>query len=156
MGMPSEVMREIMIGNLGKGPGASQSLRVVKDPDGRVQELNADSSDGEEDVEKIMEQMGAELREHGALTFDPSSGKSEETKRAIRENDEESDSSEDDANGVNDVDVNLARNLLESFKAQSGMAGPGGNMMGLMGLNLPRDQEDGNGAAGPCEGKSKK
>ena len=154
--MPSEVMREIMMGNLGKEAGALQSPSVVKDPDGCVQELKSDSSEGEEDVEKIMEQMGAELREHGALTFDPSSGQSRETTRAVRANEEGSDSSEDDTNGVNDVDVNLARNLLESFKAQSGMAGPGGNMMGLMGLNLPRDQENSNDAAGPSEGKSKK
>ena len=156
MGMPSEVMREMMIGNLGKGAKISQSPSVIKDPDDRVQEMEADSSEGEEDMEKIMQQMGAELREHGALTLDPSSGKSEEIKRAIRGTDEESDSSEDDANGVNDIDVNLARNLLESFKAQSGTAGPGGNMMGLMGLNLPRDQEDGKDAAGPSKGKSKK
>lgn len=41
-----------------------------------------------------------------------------------------------------DVDYNLAKNLLESFKSQHGMAGPGGNLLGLLGVRLPRDEND--------------
>jgi hypothetical protein len=40
-----------------------------------------------------------------------------------------------------DIDYNLAKNLLESFKSQGGMAGPTGNLLGLMGVQLPRDEE---------------
>ncbi len=41
-----------------------------------------------------------------------------------------------------DLDYNLVKNLLESFKGQAGTAGPAGNMLGLMGLSLPRDEDD--------------
>ena len=41
-----------------------------------------------------------------------------------------------------DADFNLVQNMLESFKSQGGMAGPGGNVMSMMGMRLPRDDED--------------
>lgn len=41
-----------------------------------------------------------------------------------------------------DIDFNLAKNLLESFKSQAGTAGPGGNLLGMMGIRLPRDDKD--------------
>ena len=41
-----------------------------------------------------------------------------------------------------DIDYNLAQNLLESFKSQHGAAGPGGNLLGLMGMRLPRDDDN--------------
>ena len=40
----------------------------------------------------------------------------------------------------NDVDLGLARNMLESFKGQAGMGGPAGNLMRAMGVNMPRDE----------------
>ena len=40
-----------------------------------------------------------------------------------------------------DIDYNLAKNLLESFKSQHGAAGPGGNLLGLIGMRLPRDED---------------
>ncbi len=156
MGMPSEVMREIMAGKMRQSAGASQPLSTVKDPADRVQELDAESSEGEGDMDTIMEQIGAELSEYDALNLNPSSHKNGESKSAIRGKNEESESSENDDSGMNDIDINLARNLLESFKAQSGVAGPGGNMMGLMGLNLPRDQEDDIDTAGSSKGTRKK
>ena len=42
----------------------------------------------------------------------------------------------------NDVDLGLAKNMLESFKGQAGMAGPAGNLMRSMGINMPRDEGD--------------
>ena len=41
-----------------------------------------------------------------------------------------------------EIDFNLAKNLLESFKSQGGASGPGSNMMSLMGMRLPRDESD--------------
>jgi hypothetical protein len=32
--------------------------------------------------------------------------------------------------------------MLKAFKGQAGMAGPAGNMMGLMGVQFPRDADD--------------
>lgn len=42
-------------------------------------------------------------------------------------------------NGVQpvDLDTNLVRSLLQSYTAQQGLAGPAGNLAGLLGLNLP-------------------
>ncbi|KAG0087782.1 hypothetical protein BGZ92_006977 [Podila epicladia] len=40
-----------------------------------------------------------------------------------------------------DIDLNLAKNLLESFKSQGGLPGPGGNLLSRLGVVLPRDEE---------------
>lgn len=40
-----------------------------------------------------------------------------------------------------DLDTNLVRNLLQSYTAQQGLAGPAGNLAGLLGLNLPDNAE---------------
>ncbi|KAF2765560.1 SGT1-domain-containing protein [Teratosphaeria nubilosa] len=40
----------------------------------------------------------------------------------------------------NDVDLGLARNMLEAFKGQAGMAGPAGNLMRALGVGMPRDE----------------
>jgi hypothetical protein len=44
----------------------------------------------------------------------------------------------------NHVNLNLAKNLLESFKGQAGLPGPAGNLMRAMGMNgmMPRDADD--------------
>ncbi|KAF9137650.1 hypothetical protein BGX30_010020 [Mortierella sp. GBA39] len=41
-----------------------------------------------------------------------------------------------------DLDLNLAKNLLESFKSQGGLPGPGGNLLSRLGIVLPRDDDD--------------
>ncbi|GAB2226196.1 hypothetical protein Drorol1_Dr00021997 [Drosera rotundifolia] len=38
-----------------------------------------------------------------------------------------------------DVDVNLVQNILDSFYSQQGLPGPASNLLGLMGVQLPRD-----------------
>ncbi|KAK0866372.1 hypothetical protein LTR87_015029 [Friedmanniomyces endolithicus] len=43
----------------------------------------------------------------------------------------------------NDVDLGLAKNMLEAFKGQAGMAGPAGNLMKALGVNMPRDEAGG-------------
>lgn len=53
--------------------------------------------------------------------------------------DEEEDQQE--ASEVVDMDLNLAKNLLESFKSQGGLPGPGGNLLSRLGIVLPRDEE---------------
>ncbi|KAG0198600.1 hypothetical protein BGX28_007971 [Mortierella sp. GBA30] len=47
---------------------------------------------------------------------------------------------DEDEQEVVDVDLNLAKNLLESFKSQGGLPGPGGNMLSRLGIMLPRDE----------------
>ena len=139
-----------------KTEGKSKTARFeeVSDSD------ESDESDVEEDeaekFKKVMAAMDAELREAGALELDPkpkapkplkpaavteeavqpeSKGKDKDNADLMAKQSWESESEEE-----MDIDFNLAKNLLESFKSQAGMAGPGGNLMGLMGMKLPRDE----------------
>ncbi|KAJ3272987.1 hypothetical protein HDV01_004893 [Terramyces sp. JEL0728] len=43
-----------------------------------------------------------------------------------------------DGNDVVDANLNLIKNMLESFTAQNGSAGPTSNIIGSLGLNLPK------------------
>jgi hypothetical protein len=49
---------------------------------------------------------------------------------------------EDDFSPV-DVDVNLVKSFLDSFSSQQGLPGPASNLLGLMGVQLPRDDKNG-------------
>ncbi|KAL2127886.1 hypothetical protein VTI74DRAFT_10015 [Chaetomium olivicolor] len=112
-----------------------------------AQENEEEEEEEDEEIRKLMEQMESELKGHGALELDPKpktaaaikeKGEgSSKTKSAQPEEDDDQSSDEEV-----DVDYNLAKNLLESFKSQAGMAGPAGNLLGLMGMTLPRDEED--------------
>jgi len=146
MGMPREVMQELM------SPKAERKSRVANPSSGtgRVEELDSDSGDDDEEMQSMLQRMEAELNETGVLNLDPTPRKVGATQMAVKGKgkgkdkasepvDEES--SESDDGEENDVDVNLARNLLESFKSQAGLAGPGGNLMGMMGLHMPRDEK---------------
>lgn len=42
-----------------------------------------------------------------------------------------------------DVDVNLVKSFLDSFSSQEGLPGPASNLLGLMGIKLPRDGDKG-------------
>ncbi|KAM1116181.1 hypothetical protein TB2_006611 [Malus domestica] len=42
-----------------------------------------------------------------------------------------------------DVDVNLVKSLLDSFSSQQGLPGPASNLLGLMGVQLPQDDNKG-------------
>ena len=151
MGMPPEVMKEVMSGQL--GAGAADKAKAMNPEDSkavsRVQELDDETSEsGEEDMETMMKQMEAELRGHGALNLKPKTT----AEQAFLKNENGNSDSSDDELEDNDIDINLARNLLESFKAQSGTAGPGGNLMSAMGLRLPRDEGDhDDNVAGPSK-----
>ncbi|RIB04967.1 SGT1 protein [Gigaspora rosea] len=50
---------------------------------------------------------------------------------------------DDELNEPVNINLNLAKNFLESFKAQEGLPGPVGNIFGRMGIGaLPRDDDD--------------
>ncbi|KAM3428505.1 hypothetical protein MY4824_008769 [Beauveria thailandica] len=108
-----------------------------------------------EGIRDLSMQMEAELKGHGALRLDrlksPRSkivneeksrdkAEGEEQSRAVEADREDTD---EDPDGQVDIDYNLVKNLLESFKSQGGLAGPTGNLLGLMGFQLPRDEDDG-------------
>lgn len=118
----------------------------------------AEEADREEDeeIQKLSEMMEAELFGHGAFDVKregakkkqpaksqgsapmmPASGKGK-GKAPVEDTSE--DESEDGQ--VLDDDYNLAENMLKAFKGQVGMAGPAGNLMGLMGVQFPPDADD--------------
>ncbi|UKZ49551.1 hypothetical protein TrVGV298_003798 [Trichoderma virens] len=155
----SNMMKEMM-GIATTNPGEGAKVRKVETAEDHT------DSDAEEDrdIQDLASRMEAELKEYGTLQLDPPT-----TERAIKskqssEKDKQKDKqkqkqplqgenghsadSTDDEDGEVDIDYNLAKNLLESFKSQGGMAGPAGNLMGLMGFQLPRDEDSGSEGQG--------
>ncbi|KAG0367397.1 hypothetical protein BGX24_003238, partial [Mortierella sp. AD032] len=60
----------------------------------------------------------------------------------LNELDDEEEEEEEMDQEMVDLDLNLAKNLLESFKSQGGLPGPGGNLLSRLGIVLPRDDDD--------------
>ncbi|KAE9369470.1 SGT1-domain-containing protein [Stipitochalara longipes BDJ] len=144
MGMPSEEQDEVV------DSSGIATLQPTKQP--RL--AGAEASD-EEDIDeasemrRVIEKLETELNEVGALNLDPTPSKlsalngkekAEKGEETVTGHDIDDESDDDEI----DVDFHLAKNLLESFKSQAGMAGPGGNLLGLMGMQLPRDEDDSN------------
>lgn len=110
--------------------------------------VEEDSED--EEIRHLSDQMAAELNGHRALDLNPMPGKL----KTLKANGKEcatNPSAHIGADGVNeeesedeevDIDYNLAKNLLESFNGQAGLAGPVGTMLADMGLQLPRNEDD--------------
>ncbi|KIV83722.1 hypothetical protein PV11_05721 [Exophiala sideris] len=164
MGMPPEVMKEIMTGKLGPGadakdPSLRAGLRQPQPPDGPGHVEEAEVSDeNDEDMQAFMKQMEAELRNTGALDLEPASTSSKQPvlKGAKQDTPEDVDELSSDDDIDNEIDINLAKNLLESLRSQAGMAGPGGNLMGMMGLDMPEDDDNDDGQPGPSRAAASK
>ncbi|KAJ3054834.1 hypothetical protein HK097_000699 [Rhizophlyctis rosea] len=85
----------------------------------------------ERSLEAYMDQMDAELSgTKVGVGFE----------REASGNGEEDADSDSEARPV-DMDVNLLKNLLESFSSQEGLAGPASSMMMSMGIGLPNKRE---------------
>ncbi|KAI7898786.1 SGT1 protein-domain-containing protein [Cokeromyces recurvatus] len=89
----------------------------------------------EDDLTKVMEEMDQEISGHDKI-----SGSFE--KIPTRLNPEEEEEEEEDINAPVDVQLNLVKNVLESFKSQQGLPGPVGNMLNQFGIVLPGDNEE--------------
>ncbi|KAK1657624.1 SGT1 protein-domain-containing protein [Colletotrichum godetiae] len=125
----------------GKSPAATENAKPV----GRGEESDDD------DLRKLTAALEAELNEHGALKLDQPQNRALKQKNqgkketSGQEGSGHETSNDEEADDEVDIDYNLAKNLLESFKGQSGMPGPAGNILGMMGLQLPRDEDDNSG-----------
>ncbi|KAG7417976.1 SGT1 protein-domain-containing protein [Fusarium sp. MPI-SDFR-AT-0072] len=136
----AKMMREMM-----GLPSAASSANTAKKA--AIQSKPPVIDEEDEEIQKLTTEFEAELNEHGALKLDPvekqprlKNATQKEGENGLAEIKEEDENSEDEV----DIDYNLAKNLLESFKSQAGMAGPTGNLLGMMGFQLPRDEEDEN------------
>lgn len=153
----AKMMREMMGMPSSSTPRMTIPSSPSKNSAGRFQELGSNEEEDPtvEDIESFSRQIEAELNESGALDLNRTQKKcGKQAPKHITSGGEkgkgkatgppdlissDEDGDFDDAE-VNDIDINLARNLLESFKSQAGLAGPSGNMMGLMGMGIPRDE----------------
>ena len=152
----ANMMREMM--GLPPSDASRKEGKAAVRLGGRAEDIaTADSelveNEDDEEIRKLAQQMEVELNEHGALNLEHPpkdssrlqalSIKGKEVADGGRPEQEDTDSAvDDDADGDDavDIDYNLAKNILESFKSQAGMAGPAGNLLGLMGMSLPRDE----------------
>ena len=143
----TQIMREMLgMGSTSANAGDNKHIVSLGGTQSGGDSSVPTEGDDEEEVFETMHGMEKELREAGALElgskqpFETSGLQQEDVK-------EESDArapGESDADDEDvEIDFNLAKNLLESFKSQGGMAGPTGNLVGLMGLLLPRDEDHG-------------
>ncbi|PMD42546.1 SGT1-domain-containing protein [Hyaloscypha variabilis F] len=146
MGMPCEEQDEVV------DPSGIATLQPTKEPRvaAEVESSDEENIDEASEMRKVMERLEVELNEAGALNLDTTTSKlsvfkeeataerGEETTKNHHTDNESNDEYDDEEI---DIDFNLAKNLLESFKSQAGMAGPGGNLLGLLGMQLPRDED---------------
>ncbi|KAF1928830.1 SGT1-domain-containing protein [Didymella exigua CBS 183.55] len=118
----------------------------------------------DEEIRKLTEAMEAELFGHGALNLNPPAEKASKTLKSVEKAgkvdkgkakakvsfaEPEDDVEEIDRGGreegdeeLLDEDYNLVQNMLAAFKGQAGAAGPAGNMLRAMGIQLPQDADD--------------
>jgi hypothetical protein len=142
----SRMMKEMMGMPSGTGlRGSAPSSRTL----GRIQEIDSDTEeDDSKEIEELSQQIEAELRPTGVLDLNRSAKaassdrkKSVKGKAAVRDKNVP-DVSADEEN--DDEQVNFAKNLLESLHSQSGLSGPAGNLLGMMGAKMPQfDHEQG-------------
>ncbi|KAK1724709.1 hypothetical protein CaCOL14_002336 [Colletotrichum acutatum] len=137
----SRMMREMMglapaESDVRNAPSKSPAARENTKPVGQGEEPDDD------DLRKLTAELEAELNEHGALKLDQPQGRALTQEDKGKGSGPESSNDDEEADDEVDIDYNLAKNLLESFKGQGGMPGPAGNILGMMGLQLPRDEDD--------------
>ncbi|KAF2211994.1 hypothetical protein CERZMDRAFT_112273 [Cercospora zeae-maydis SCOH1-5] len=108
-------------------------------------DMSGDDVDESEELRKVMELMEQELKGHGALNLEDGTYKKVKSKGPFDDQpadiEEGADLSSDEEDEFNDVDLSLAKNMLEAFKGQAGTSGPAGNLMKALGVQMPRDEE---------------
>lgn len=124
-----------------------------KDGNHHCERVTSGSSDEveEPEIRQAMHEVEKELLEAGVLDLNqkPTHGTPKPQRKVTAAESncaDESDVMTAAESGIDsedlDIDFNLAKNLLESFKSQGGVSGPGSNLLGLMGLRLPRDEHE--------------
>ncbi|KAJ5693024.1 hypothetical protein N7462_002447 [Penicillium macrosclerotiorum] len=128
----AQMMKEMMgMPGPGQGPSLATPLR------NRIQEL--EEEDDTEQIQELSKQMEAELRGTGVLNLNQQQQKlasgNSSSKGKVADGSDVAGGPEEDEN----ININLARNLLESLQGQAGTAGPAGNMLSMMNLRMPKD-----------------
>ncbi|KAJ6152494.1 hypothetical protein N7497_006813 [Penicillium chrysogenum] len=121
----SRMMKEMM-----GMPSAPDSIRK------RVEDLDSDGEDDTEQIKELSRRMEAELQGTGVLDLNrrPRELSSGEAGASKGKPANISNEDEEDEN----ININLAKNLLESLQGQAGAAGPAGNMLSMMNMRMPK------------------
>ncbi|EOX91932.1 SGT1, putative isoform 1 [Theobroma cacao] len=136
---------------------------VIKNQGGEDVASDVDDDEGSSDMDFDESEDGSDLSDHNADGEDSfmhsySDAMNYELKNStlkksfIHANEQSSLKNEGTSNATEDmdeeftpvdVDVNLVKNLLDSFSCQQGLPGPTSNLLGLMGVQLPKDDSKG-------------
>ncbi|KAI8979008.1 SGT1 protein-domain-containing protein [Pilobolus umbonatus] len=92
---------------------------------------SVDDTDDEDDMEAMMHEMDEEINTHDKLS-----------KSFVKVNENTNEDSYEDEDAPVDIQLNLVKNVLESFKGQQGLPGPAGNLLNQFGFILPEDNEE--------------
>ncbi|KAI7869680.1 SGT1 protein-domain-containing protein [Spinellus fusiger] len=113
---------------------ADNFLRILRnnfDTISTITEIEEEKTEEKEDefqeMKNIMEEMDMEIREHDKINS------------SFERNPQQV---EEDENAPVDIQINLVKNILESFKSQKGLPGPAGNILRQFGVVLPADEEE--------------
>ncbi|XP_071505340.1 protein ecdysoneless homolog [Diadema antillarum] len=100
---------------------------------------------GDSEVWGVMDQAGQALGTAGAVGPSHSLAGRRERHKDEEEEDEDkgADGDADDAYRPVEVDLNLLKNILESYSSQQGLAGPASNILHSMGVRVPMNADDG-------------
>ena len=150
MGMSVGTMRELMEPVLEESEidrgrkGKAVAKREDKDSIGS-RDIDSDEEEGE--IRQLTKTMEAELKASGALRLDASPSETKNVSEdlsleALSNHIGSLEGKDEQEKEVFYDDFSLVKNLLESFKGQAGVPGPGGNLIGLLGMRLPRDEGD--------------
>ncbi|KAG6093067.1 hypothetical protein E4U14_000411 [Claviceps sp. LM454 group G7] len=94
------------------------------------------------EMQHLTAQFEAELKHHGALKLHHSDSPCARETNPTHSHRKLSQPGGSSSAASDSGAIHLAQNILESFKSQAGMAGPASNLLGMMGITLPRDEED--------------
>ena len=157
MGMPPNVMKEMMTNSDIKQPRHSRNLDKTAVTQDSAETDSASEADGE-DIRHVMEQTEQELREAGALDLhsqvEPSEAlqpgkitskgrvpKAQTLSKVAAHAPQRGNSVKTDTDDAV-IDENLIRNLMQSMRNQAGMTGPASNLMSAMGSDENAEDED--------------
>ncbi|KAG6702684.1 hypothetical protein I3842_07G047700 [Carya illinoinensis] len=104
-----------------------------------IAEPSEDNKDGEDTfMHSYSDVMNEELK---ATTLEKSFVRANEQAQKKAEGKSNAAENMDEDYTPVDVDVNLVKSFLDSFSSQQGLPGPASNLLGLMGVKLPRDDD---------------
>ncbi|KAJ2542506.1 hypothetical protein EV175_006052 [Coemansia sp. RSA 1933] len=132
----SEIVDALMkaIGEMNQGPHSD----TAHDSENKADNNSSQGTGMDTSIEAVIDSMDRELSESKV-------GQSF-VRSARHENDIGGDDSEygHDVYDIPDVDIdlNLVENIVQSFRAQEGLAGPAGTMLEQFGIHLPHAEDD--------------